>query len=370
MAATRAAVRRSLADLPVGARVLVACSGGADSLALAAAAAFVVRRNGLRAGAVVVDHAWRPESAQVCATAADQCRSLGLDPVLVVPLGQAGPRPNAGGGPEALARAGRYAALDAQAEELGAAVVLLGHTREDQAETVLLRLARGSGTRSLAGMPATRGRYRRPFLALPREVVHRACHAAGLVAWCDPANADPAYARSRVRDALALLVEALGPGLVPGLARSADLLRQDAVALDALAAELDRSARCSGPADAAYEGAAGTPGDTARTQRGPAGTPEGTGEAGEAGDPDTEDTEPGPQYRDLAVLAQAPAAIRRRALRLAALAAGSPAGALASTHVQAMEALVIDWHGQGPVSLPGRVEARRRCGRLAVEPAR
>ncbi|HEX2804660.1 MAG TPA: tRNA lysidine(34) synthetase TilS, partial [Kineosporiaceae bacterium] len=227
-------MRAELADQPSGALVLVACSGGADSLALAAGTVFVARRAGLRAGAVVVDHGWFAGSAQVAQRAAGACRDLGLDPVLVVPAGPAPQR----AGPEAGARVVRYAALDATAQATGAQLILLGHTLDDQAETVLLGLARGSGGRSLAGMPARRGRYRRPLLRLPRTTTVACCAALGLTPWSDPANTDPAYTRSRLRAAMPRLEADLGPGLASALARTADQLREDAEALEAFAADL------------------------------------------------------------------------------------------------------------------------------------
>jgi len=326
VAAVRVAVRAGLADLagPGAPLVLVACSGGPDSVALAAAAAFVAPRLGLRAGAVVVDHGWSPSSAGVAATAAATCTALGLGPVDVVAVRTDGP-----GGPEAAARDARYAALTAAADRHGARAVLLGHTLHDQAETVLLGLARGSGARSLAGMPARRGPFRRPLLALPRDVTARACADAGLAVWTDPANTDPAYARSRLRALLPLLEEALGPGLAAALARTADLAREDAEALEALAADLLRSATGPGAAPGLAPGLA----------------------------------------LDTAVLATAPDAVRRRALLAAARAAGSPAGSLGRAHVLALDALVTRWRGQGPVHLPGGVSVLRSCGRLVLRPA-
>jgi tRNA(Ile)-lysidine synthetase-like protein len=165
VAAARTAVRAGLADLPRGARVLVALSGGPDSLALAAAAAFVAPRMGLRAGAVVVDHGLQAGSDDVARRVADVARELGLDPVRVERVDVR----DDGSGPEAAARAARYGALERVAASEGAQAVLLGHTRDDQAETVLLGLARGSGARSLSGMPRRRGLLRRPLLSLPRS---------------------------------------------------------------------------------------------------------------------------------------------------------------------------------------------------------
>jgi tRNA(Ile)-lysidine synthase len=317
VAAVRTAVRRDLGAFDPGELVLVACSGGADSLALAAGTAFVARRLGLHAGAVVVDHRWHPDSAEVSARAARMCRDLGLDPVRLIAV-DASAAPG-GSGPEAAAREARYRALDEAAEAEEAAAVLLGHTRDDQAETVLLGLARGSGARALAGMAAVRGRFRRPLLDLPRSVTIRCCRALDLEPWQDPANADMAYTRSRLRRLMPTLGQALGPGLPGSLARTAELLREDADTLDLLA---DRAL------DEALVGM-----DPIRV--------------------------------DVTVLGGQPVAVRRRVLLSAARRAGCPSGALARVHVLALDALVTQWHGQGPVSLPGRVVATRACGRLS-----
>jgi tRNA(Ile)-lysidine synthase len=301
---TRAAVRGSLRDLAPGATVTVAVSGGADSLALAAATGHEAARLGLRAGAVTVDHGLQEGSAERAKLVAQTCRSLGLDPVDVKRV-----RVGRTGGPEAAARTARYAALD----EVAADVVLLGHTLDDQAETVLLGLARGSGARSLSGMRERSGRYRRPFLGLRRIETRAACRALGLEVWHDPHNADPAYLRVRVRrEVLPALETAMGPGVVEALARTGDQLRADADALDEWAGKV------------AAEGL------------------------------------------DVEVLAALPAAVRTRVLHRAAIDAGAPAGALGAAHVAELERLVIDWHGQGPVSLPGGLVAERRYGRLQL----
>ncbi|HMO10880.1 MAG TPA: tRNA lysidine(34) synthetase TilS [Actinotalea sp.] len=316
VAEVRAAVRRDLEALvsgvaPVRPLVLVACSGGPDSLALAAATAFVAPRLGLSAGAVVVDHGLQSGSAAAAAAAAEQCRALGLaaQVVEVTPAGH----------DEAAARDARYAAFDSVAHAAGALAVLLGHSLDDQAEQVLLGLARGSGARSLAGMPAVRGLVRRPLLAVRRATLADACAAQGLTPWHDPTNHpdDGGALRARVRhEVLPLLDQVLGPGVARALARTADLLRADADALDALAAGLLADAR---------------------------------GEDGSL---------------DVAVLAPAPAALRSRALRQAMIAWGAPPGALHAVHVRAVEALVMAWTGQGPVDVPGLAVARS-CGRLS-----
>jgi tRNA(Ile)-lysidine synthase len=316
VAAVRRATRSECADLAPGAAVIVASSGGADSLVLAAAAVFEGRRGGWLVGAATVDHGLQDGSAAVSERAAAALREIGCDPVhvLAVTVGEAG-------GPEAAARAARYEALEDLAAETSA-TVLLGHTLDDQAETVLLGLARGSGPRSLAGMRRRRGPFRRPLLDVPRETVRAAADALGLVAWSDPHNDDPRFARVRVRTSvLPTLERELGPGVAAALSRTARLARADADALDAWAADACASAQ----------------------------------------------DETGGLAVD--VLAGLPGAIRTRVLRLAALAAGSPATDLAAGHVDALEALLDGWHGQRGISLPGRVVARRSGAHIRFEQA-
>ena len=318
VAEVRNAVRGCLSDLTAGGLVLVACSGGADSVALAAATAFVAPRLGLRAGGVTVDHGLQPGSARRAADVADLLGKLGLDPVrsIAVTVPSAGAAGAAG--PEAAARAARYGALDAAAIQCGAAAVLLGHTLDDQAETVLLGLARGSGGRSLAGMPARRGAYRRPLLSIRRATTGRACADLGLDPWQDPHNSDFRYTRARVRhQALPALEAALGPGVTEALARTASLLRADAGFLDDLAFAESRHHR--------DEDAAGL---------------------------------------DAKWLLALPAAIRTRVLRDAAVMAGCPHGSLTAGHVEQVGALVTRWRGQRWVDLPGGVRARRRDGKV------
>lgn len=214
--------------------ILVACSGGPDSLALAALAAFFGRRGTFRAGAVVVNHALQPGSADVAANTRVVLEGLGLAPVDVVSVQV----DEAGTGPEGAARTARYAALDDALARHGAAAVLLGHTLDDQAEQVLLGLARGSGTRSLAGMPARRGPYLRPLLGLRRADTEAICAAETLLPWQDPANADWSYTRSRIRtEVLPYLEATLGPGIAEALYRSTQILGEDAAYLDAAARE-------------------------------------------------------------------------------------------------------------------------------------
>lgn len=313
VAAVRLAVRRALDDLDPGATVLVACSGGADSLALLAATVFEARRPAHTVVGATVDHGLQEGSAEQAARVVEQMRALGAEARAVrVEVGTTG-------GPEAAARSARYGALDAAAETEGADVVLLGHTRDDQAETVLLGLARGSGARSLSGMAPRQGRYRRPLLDLTRDDTRAACAAEGLTPWEDPHNDDPAFARVRVRrEVLPVLERELGPGVVEALARTARLLRDDADALDAWAERVRAEA---------LDGSGGL---------------------------------------DVERLRQEPAALRRRVLRRTALDAGAPATELFAVHVDAMDALVTHWHGQAGVDLPGRLSMRRHRGSLRI----
>ena len=319
VAATRLAVRRAVADATAGSLVLVGCSGGADSLALAAAAAFELPKRGLRVGAVVVDHGLQDDSGQVARTAADRCRGLGLDPVDVVRVEVA---TSDGDGPEAAARTARHAAFSAVLETHGAELLLLGHTRDDQAETVLLRLARGSGTRAIAGMASVGpGALRRPFLlSVGRAETRAACEALDLTWWDDPHNEDPRFTRVRARRALQLLQHDLGPGLTDNLVRTATLARQDADHLDALAA--DQANALGGS--------------------------------------------PWPVH-DLGSL---PDALRTRVWRLLMARAGASAADVAAVHVASLDELVTRWRGQGAVDIPGgvRVVRRERLIEVALRP--
>jgi tRNA(Ile)-lysidine synthetase-like protein len=318
VAAIRVAVRRALTGLPSGGPVLVACSGGADSLALAAATAFVAPRLGRAASLVTVDHGLQNGSAQRAEAVAAWAREAGFMPATAVRVEVAG-RP---GGPEAAAREARYAALTEIAGQHGAVAVLTGHTRDDQAETVLLALARGAGPRGLAGMPVRRELsgvpLLRPLLEIGREQTRAACEVLGLSPWQDPHNTDPSYARSRVRaDVLPALVRALGPDVLDNLARTARLVAADNAALDDVAQAALAAAR-----------------------------------------------HPGGGLRVTELVGLAPA-VRGRVLHAWARELGAPPGALSYRHVAALDALVTGWHGQGPTDLPGGVRVLRRADRLA-----
>jgi tRNA(Ile)-lysidine synthase len=321
VAAVRLAVRRCLADLPAG-PVVVACSGGADSLALLAAAVFECRDTDRRVIGATVDHGLQPESERHADRVVAQMARLGVDETLTARVRVEA----AGQGMEAAAREARYAVLEEVASRVGAAAVLLGHTLDDQAETVLLGLARGSGGRSIAGMRRAFPPFFRPLLDLTRSRTEQACRAEDIDFWDDPHNTDPRFTRSRVRHrVLPVLEQELGPGVAATLARTADQLREDMEALDRWA-------------DAAYDEAV-RPGS-------------GTGEVRLA----------------LSALAGQDPALRRRVLRRAALAAGSPADELFRVHVLALDELVTAWRGQRMVQLPGHLAGVRAGDTLTLGP--
>jgi tRNA(Ile)-lysidine synthase len=349
-AAVRAAVRACLADLEPGERVIVALSGGADSLALTAATVAVGADLGLLCEAVVIDHQLQPGSGEVAERAAEQARILGCLDARVIAVDV--PQGSGSGGVEAAARGARYAALDVlAAEEPSAASVLLGHTREDQAETVLLGLARGSGTRSLAGMAARAGVYRRPLLELPRDVVVAAAFEAAtadprLEPWTDPHNTDAGFARVRVRhELLPVLEEALGPGIVEALARTATQAREDADALDAWAERV--WAQVIDPADSSHPAID----DVAVDSRG---GPTGSATAL-------------PVSALRAVGEPLPPAIVHRVVRRFLIGAGCPVGSLTAGHIRAVAALLEPWASvRAEVALPGDRRARKEDGALVV----
>jgi tRNA(Ile)-lysidine synthase len=316
VAAVRVPVRAALASLTPGDVVAVACSGGADSLALASAAVFEARKLGLRVVGVTVDHGLQPGSDAQADRVVGQLAALGVDETLTarVHVDEA-----SGLGPEAAAREARFAVLEQVAEHLGAAVVLLGHTLDDQAETVLLGLARGSGGRSLQGMRPSFGVFARPLLGVRRDDTVTACQVEGLEFWDDPHNHDPGYTRVRVRErVLPVLEDELGPGVAQALARTADQLRDDTALLDELAA-------------AAFERVRHLDGV------------------------------------DAVALAAEPPALRHRVLHRFALDAGAPASELTRGHVLEVDRLLVAWRGQRWVDLPGPLRAIRRDGVLVLE---
>lgn len=310
-AAVRALLTAAVAEGHLGSGELaVAVSGGPDSLALAAATAYVAARIGLRTHGLVVDHGLQPNSAAVARQAADTLCDLGLNHAEVLPVDVTGP-----GGTEAAARRARYAALRA-ALPAPDALVLLGHTRDDQAETVLLGLGRGSGPRSIAGMRPLDPPWGRPLLGVSRVTTVAVCDRLGLTPWSDPHNADPRFTRVRLRtEVLPLLEDVLAGGVAEALARTAAQVREDNDALDALATAVLAAA--------------------------------------------TKDDE-----LEVDSMHDVPAAVRRRALRAWLLAGG--VRELTDQQLRAADDLVGRWRGQGGVWLPGGLVVRRAHGRLLL----
>ncbi|MGI9198126.1 MAG: tRNA lysidine(34) synthetase TilS [Candidatus Nanopelagicaceae bacterium] len=304
LVALRSAVRAALSKFSPGDLILVAVSGGADSLALAESAKLEADKLSLKLQAINIDHQLQPGSAAQAETVKNQlsfpCEIRKVEVKITDGL-------------EASARRARYEALISFAKESGAVAVLLGHTKDDQAETVLLGLARGSGARSLSGMAQETGIFLRPFLNITREQTVASCKELNLKPWNDPHNDDLNFLRVRARKKVLPIMESeLGPGISEALVRSANLLRDDADALDLLAEEFWKK-------DSSLE---------------------------------------------VSTLLELPKAIRTRVLRIALFEAGVTQ--LSADQVSQVEALISNWKGQGEVSLPAGVKVSRISGRLTL----
>ena len=309
--ALRNAVRRRLEIFEAGDKVLVAVSGGADSLALAYAIAVEAKKLAITVIGVTIDHQLQPQSAAQAEVVKVQLLQMGIT-CLIKKINV-----DVTDGLEASARKARYAALNEVAQTENAIAVFLGHTRDDQAETVLLGLARGSGTRSLSGMAYHNGIFVRPLLEITRAQTESLCNEVGVNFWNDPHNQDSKFARVRVRTiALPVLEETIGPGISEALARSAHLLRDDADALDQWARREELKLNLSD--------------------------------------------------LECVHLESLPRAIRTRILRKAIYATGAPAGTVSAEHVSVVEALISAWNGQGATYLPGGVKVERISGRLSL----
>ena len=333
------------ADAPL---VLVACSGGRDSMALAAVSHIVCTSMGVRCGAVIVDHGLQAGSERVAGEAADRCRALGLGPVI---LRNATVQAR-GEGLEAAARQARYDELCAAAHESGAIAVLLAHTMDDQAETVLIGLLRSRGVDALAGMPQVFTRsgatFARPLLTLTRAETTGICEDLGVEYWDDPTNGDAVDGelpndyplRSRVRhDLLPAIERFAGFNVTRHFAESARLARMDKEYLD------QRSDEVMGEAVAAVDWPASSAAVSTDAPR-----------ACVAGD--TNDSSHGIGLMiSVKRIAREPEAIRLRVIAHALSQAGVNASA---AQIAAIDRLVVDWHGQGGVSLPRGYSANRK----------
>lgn len=304
----RSALLANLADLEPGDQIAVGLSGGGDSVALLKAAVHVGNEKSFVVTAIIIDHQLQADSGAVAEQAAQIAKDLGTSKVEIVKVQVA--TGSGSGGLEAAARNARRDVFESYANMNNVKAVLLGHTLEDQAETVLLGLARGSGARSLSGMRAIDGIYRRPFLNLTRELVRST--VTDLATFEDPHNSDPSFTRVRVRQTvLPVLEKELGPGVAQALGRTADMLRDDADALDM---------------DAAMIFAAGEP-----------------------------------TINELEKLSKA---VRTRVLRHLAIRAGVLVNDLSREHILNIDNLITNWHGQGSLNLPGQVNVKRESGKL------
>ena len=304
LVALRSAVRAELEKFSAGDLVLIGVSGGADSLALAFASELEAEKLAIKLIAVVVDHQLQPGSSEIANKVSKtlnfetQIEKVNVDIT---------------DGLEASARRARYVAFEKVAKELSAVAIFLGHTKDDQAETVLLGLARGSGARSLSGMAIRNGIYIRPFLNITREQTLATCKELNLEPWNDPHNDDQNFLRVRARkNVLPIMERELGPGISDALVRSANLLRDDADALDYLADQYWAKEKSL----------------------------------------------------EISKLETLPRAVRTRVLRLALFEKG--VSQLSSEQVSQVEALISNWKGQGEVSLPAGVKVSRISGRLTL----
>ena len=303
-------IRKSVKPWVSGETILFGCSGGTDSMALAAA--LLKESNNSKIIPVVVDHGLQSNSAEIAAQTVAKLKELGYSEVAT-----ARANVEVTDGLEASARRARYLIFKQFIDSYQPKYFMLAHTLNDQAESVLLGLARGSGARSLSGMASVNNIFVRPLLKNTRAQTAAACIEAGIKVWDDPHNLDERFARVKVRrNLLPIFEENLGPGITEALARTADLLRDDADALDDFANQYFSQADASN--------------------------------------------------LDVAELERLPKAIRTRVLRLAIYKAGAPSGMLSADHIASAEALISDWHGQKEVSLPGNVKLSRISGRITL----
>lgn len=303
----RHAIKNALSSISEDSRIGVGVSGGADSLALMVGLSTLYR--GDRASLVrpvIIDHGLQEETSQVASQTAAICAEMGFH-ADIVPVDIT----ETASGMESDARRARYGAFEQKIAEYGLDALLLGHTKSDQAEQVVLGMIRGSGTRSLAGMPEVREVYRRPFLhSLSRQDTEKVCEEAGLQYWSDPHNEDTAYRRVSVRKFLNSAEQSTGSNLVDPLVRTAQIAAEDAEALDFYA-------------DIAYEKVV--------------------------------DAE-----WSVDALSSLPVSVRKRVIRRRLLEMVSSSDTVTFEIVQRVESFISEWYGQKAVSVAGGVSVERR----------
>lgn len=298
------AVSNLLKDFEPADLILVGCSGGADSIALAWSASVVCKRLNLNLGVVIVDHQLIAESNQVAENTKKQCAEFGINQIIVKKIKVVLENE----GLEAAARKARYKAFEEVIKDTNAKALMLAHTQDDQAETMLMRLTRGSGAKSLSAMSEVSGKYLRPFLHVRKFEIKDALEKEDIKYWNDPANSNSDFLRVKVRNELIpKLIEVLGDSVVEALDRTSMLLKNDNDILDQIALNH-------------YQ-----------------------------------------ENRQLLIskLEDLPSAIRTRVIKLAALDAGVNPGPFSFEHIEAIDALVTNWHGQSHIDLPGFVQASR-----------
>lgn len=308
-------VEKILDGVSPGDKVLVACSGGADSLALAWTVQFVAKKREIFVAAIVIDHQLSDESNQIAKDAVAKLNLMGIQDVVIKTVEV----PKSPDGLEAAAREVRYKAIQEYAEEISATQIYLGHTLEDQVETVLIRLTRGSGARSLQGMAEIKGTFVRPFLHISRNLVRESLNLINVEAWEDPMNYSDKFLRSKIRNKLLpVMAEVLGVSAFEAIDRTATQIRDDNQALDLICQDVMTLNQIETQAE-------------------------------------------------VSVLAMQPKAIRGRIIRAMALQAGAPAASLTNSHIEAINRLVENWHGQGEVALPGKLRASRLKNQIVIE---
>jgi tRNA(Ile)-lysidine synthetase-like protein len=305
-------------NLSAGDRLLVAVSGGPDSMALAAATKFEASRAGLLVAGCVVDHGMQTGSHDIALEAQQRLLAIGIDPVEIEQVEVK----TRGEGLEAAAREVRYKALERARKLTGSSWILTGHSQDDQAETVLLGLARGSGLRSISGMPRidSERKLARPLLGISRAELRQSCIDQDVEFWDDPHNLDERFLRIKVRNLSQQLEQTLGPGFNQALAKTASSAAQAADLIARLAENLvDAALLRSSAKQASYS---------------------------------------------VSELAAADLVLLNQALHTICQRAG--ARNISRVQIEEVASLITNWHGQKPLSLAG-ITVERVASQLVVK---